>query len=242
MTAQIPKSLRKPKETDSSLLSKSTRRNQFRLEAVTSEFFEPLDELLADKEWLISDTATSLDCLAVGYLALMQTPKLPHDWLGRALKEKYPRLGKWTARFGRSTFGAFTNPAHALSPLPKGSGKEARALPWRAPARPTITAIALSIADSTLDAVPIIGQLRTNNQLKKSSQDPGLEDYERKQLAVIATNRNRELFSQIFAVTAGISTFVGYLFWVGILQLPKGRSNGAARRDFGPAGTMLGLG
>jgi hypothetical protein len=32
------------------LLGKSTHRNQFRLDAVTSEFFEPLHELLPEKE------------------------------------------------------------------------------------------------------------------------------------------------------------------------------------------------
>jgi hypothetical protein len=58
----------------------------------------------------------------------------------------------------------------------------------------------------------------------------------------MATNRNRELYSQIVAVTAGIGTFVGYLFWVGILQLPKRRSSETGKRNFGAAGAMLGLG
>jgi sorting and assembly machinery component 37 len=241
MTAQIPKSLRKPKETVSSLLGKSTHRNQFRLDAVTSEFCEPLNELLGDKEWFISDTVTSLDCLAIGYLALMQAPDLPHDWLRRALKEKYPRLGKWTAKFASSTFGESILPAHVLSPASRGSGKGQHGLPWQAPVRPTITTIASSVLENTMDALPIVGRLRANKQLKRSSQDPDLEDYERKQLAVMATNRNRELYSQIVAVGAGIGTFVGYLFWVGILQLPKRTSHETGKRNFGAAGAMLGL-
>jgi sorting and assembly machinery component 37 len=242
MTAQIPKSLRKPKETVSGLLGKGTHRNQFRLDAVTSEFFEPLDELLADKEWLISEDLTSLDCLALGYLALMQVPPLSHDWLRRAMKQKYPRLGKWTTRVARSTFGETTDPAHALSHSRHVNEKGVRDLPWQAPVQPTITAIATSILETTIDALPIVCQLRANRQLKKSSHDPELEDYERRQLAAIATNRNRELYSQIFAVSAGIGTFLGYLFWVGILQLPKRRSNDTAKRNFGAAGAMLGLG
>jgi sorting and assembly machinery component 37 len=243
LTAQIPKSLRKPKETVSSLLGKSTHRNQFRLDAVTSEFFEPLDDLLADKKWLISDTVASVDCLAIGYLALMHAPQLPHDWLRRAMEKKYPTLGKWTAQVVRSTFGDPINPSHALSPLPEGNRQGGRGLPWQAPVRPTITAIASSILDNTIDALPIVSQLRANKQLRKSSQeDPELEDYERNQLAVMATNRNRELYSQIFVIGAGIGTFVGYLFWVGILQLPKRRSHDNGKRDFGAAGAMLGLG
>jgi hypothetical protein len=60
-----------------------------------------------------------------------------------------------------------------------------------------------------MDALPIFGQLRPNKRLKKSCEDPRLEEYERKQLAIIAANRSRELYSQIFAVSVGISTFVG---------------------------------
>jgi sorting and assembly machinery component 37 len=241
LTAQIPKSLRKPKETVSSLLGKSTHRNQFRLDAVTFEFYEPLNELLGHKEWFISDVVTSLDCLAVGYLALMQAPHLPHDWLRSTLKEKYPRLGKWTAKFARSTFGEPILPSKALSPPHDVNGKGQRGLPWKAPLRPTVATIASSVLESTVDALPIVSQLRANKQLKKSSYDPELEDYERKQLAVMATNRNRELYSQIVAVGAGIGTFVGYLCWVGILQLPKRWSNDTGKRDFGAAGAMLGL-
>jgi sorting and assembly machinery component 37 len=242
LTAQIPKSLRKPKETVSSLLGKSTHRNQFRLDAVTSEFFESLDDL-ADKGWLISDTVTSVDCLAIGYLTLMHTPQLPHDWLRSAMKKKYPKLGKWTAQVARSTFGDPIDPSHALSPLPKGNRQGGRGLPWQAPVRPTVTAIALSLLDDTLDALPIVSQLRANKQLRKSSQeDPELEDYERKQLAVMATNRNRELYSQVFTIGAGIGMFAGYLFWVGILQLPRRWSRDNGRRNFGAAGAMLGLG
>ena len=242
MTAQIPKSLRKPKETVVSLFGKSTHRNQFRLDAVTSEFFEPVDELLAEKEWLISDTVTSLDCLAVGYLCLMQTPPLPHDWLWRAMKEKYPRLDKWAAQIARSTFGGPTMPGHALSPLLEGNGKGERSLPWQAPMPATIATIASTLLGNTIDALPIVGRLRANQQLKRSSENLGLEDYERKHLALLARNRNRELYGQIFAAGAGISTFVGYLFWVGILQLPKRRTNDAGKRSFGAAGAMLGLG
>jgi hypothetical protein len=55
-------------------------------------------------------------------------------------------------------------------------------------------------------------------------------------------NRNCKLYSQIVAVTAGIGTFVGYLFWVVMLQLPKRRGTETRKRDFGAAGAMLGLG
>jgi sorting and assembly machinery component 37 len=106
---------REPK-TVSTSLGKSTHRNQFRLDVVTSEFFKPLHELLAEKEWLIAETLTSLDCLAIGYLALMQTPQLPHNWLRRHEGE-ISTIGRWTAAVARRTFGRPTDPGHALSPL-----------------------------------------------------------------------------------------------------------------------------
>jgi hypothetical protein len=56
----------------------------------------------------------------------------------------------------------------------------------------------------------------------------------------MVTNRNCELYSQIVAVTTGIGTFVGYLFWVGMLQLPKRRSIETRKRDFGAAGGNAG--
>lgn len=241
LSAQIPKSLRKPKQTVSSMLGKSTHRNQFRLDAVTSDFLEPLDELLADKEWFIGATVTSLDCLALGYLALMQCSHLPLDWLSLALKEKYPRLGRWAEKFSRDTFGRPVAPSDAFFPSQDSVGKNAPRLPWQAPNRPTAGAIASAILENTIDALPVISQLRTNRQLKKMSQGPDVDDIESKQLSVMAESRNRELFSQLFAVGAGMGVFVGYLFWVGMLKIPGGQRASGGRRDFGMAGAMLGL-
>ncbi len=242
LTAQIPKSLRKPRQTVSSLLGQSTHRNQFRLDAITADFLEPLDELLADREWFIAETVSSLDCLAIGYLVLLQSPLLPLGWLKRALKEKYPHLGGWAESFSRDAFGDEVTPSEALSASREGSEKAKQGLPWQAPVRPTFGALAFTILDNTMDALPVVGQLRSNRQLKKASQDPDLDEYESKQLAVMASNRNQELYSQIFAVGAGIGVFIGHLFWVGMLKLPQRQRASGGRRDFGTAGAMLGLG
>ena len=224
------------------MLGKSTHRNQFRVDAVTADFLEPLNELLADKEWFITKTVSSLDCIAIGYLALMQSPHLPMDWLKRALKEKYPRLGKWVERFSRDAFGEEVTPSIALSTSREASEMRKQVLSWQAPIRPTFGSFTYTVLDNTLDALPVVGQMRTNRQLKKASQDPDLDEYESKQLAVMASNRNQELYSQIFAVGAGIGVFVGYLFWVGMLKLPQRQRASGGRRDFGTAGAMLGLG
>ena len=224
------------------MLGKSTHRNQFRLDAVTSDFFEPLDELLADKEWFVAETVSSLDCLAIGYLALMQSPHLPLGWLKRALKDKYPRLGRWAEKFSQDAFGEPVTPSHALFASHKVVERGKQGLPWQAPVRPTFRGVALTILENMVDTLPVIGQMRTNRELKKASQDPNLDDYESKQLAVMAANRNQELYSQILAVGTGVGVFVGYLFWVGMLKLPQRQRANGGRRDFGTAGAMLGLG
>ena len=221
MTAQIPKSLRKPKETISSILGKGAAKSQFRLDAVTEDFFAPMDELLGEKPFFLGDETTGLDCLAVGYLALMLKPDVPHDWLRHTLKDKYPRLAEWTNKMIAECF----NNEH---------------LPWREPEMPTIAGIAYTVLDNLVDSVPIVGAMRTNGYIKLSSQELGIDDYEARELALAARNRNRELYSQIVAVTGGIGAFVGYLFWVGMIKIPRRAANGG-RRDFGTAGAMLGL-
>ena len=221
MTAQIPKSLRKPKETVNSILGKSTAKIQFRLDAVTDDFFAPMDELLEDKSFFLGDEASGLDCLAVGYLALMLKPDVPHGFLRRAMKQKYPRLAEWTERMI----------AECLNN---------EQLPWQEGATPTIAEMLYTVLDTVVDSFPIVGTMRTNSQIKLSSQEPDLEDYEARRLALGARNRNRELYCQIAAVTGGIGAFVGYFFWVGMIKIPRRAVNGG-RRNFGTAGAMLGL-
>lgn len=244
MTAQIPKTLlKKPRDTVSGILGKSTHRSQFRLDAVTSEFLEPLSELLADKDWLLAETCSSLDCLAVGYLALMQSPEVPHNWLKRSLRDRFSNLAKWTDTFLRECYGGPMAPANAFLNQTFGDAeKRSSTLPWQVPMQPTFAAMGGTVVQGVLDSIPVVGQFRTNKQLKQAAQNPELDDLESKQLARIARNRNRELYSQIMGVGAGIGAFIGYLFWVGLLKLPdrsKRKENG--RRDFGEAGTLLGL-
>ena len=246
MTAQIPKSLlKKPKETVSGLLGKSTQRTQFRLDAVTAEFLEPVSEMLGSKRWFVSEHICTLDCMALGYLTLMQTPALAHPWLQQTLKVKFSNLYKWTEAFSRESFGPTVTATEVLSEvLSEGVGGKGggRSLPWQAPLRPTLSAMSAAILENMLDSVPIIGQVRATSLLRQASQDPELDDFESRQLALSARNRNRELYSQIVVVGAGIGTFVGYLFWVGLLRLPlKGKRKGNGRRDFGVGGAMLGL-
>ena len=243
LTAKIPKSLRRTRKTVSGLLAKGGHRNQFKLEAVTSNFLKPLDDLLGKKKWLLSEQTSCLDALAIGYLALIRAPDVPNAWLRQALVEKYPSLDKWTERVSRECFGHHTALSDALvTPAPLGLRVNEHVLPWQSPTRPTPRDIGSTVLRNILDAVPVISQIRVNHQLKRASQNPQLDDCDGRKLSRLSTYQSKELYSQIGTVSTGVGALVVYLLWAGLLRWPKGLTSSTGKRDFGTAGAMLGLG
>ncbi|KAF2436741.1 hypothetical protein EJ08DRAFT_644364 [Tothia fuscella] len=78
----------------------------FQLYQLSEAFFRPLNDLLGEKKYLLNeDEPTSLDCLAIGYLAPMLLAPVTQPWLADALKQRFPKLQKYTARFHGQTFG-----------------------------------------------------------------------------------------------------------------------------------------
>ncbi|KAK1594548.1 Tom37 C-terminal domain-containing protein [Colletotrichum navitas] len=71
-----------------------------KLHAITADALTPLEELRArgeetpgEKKRLFGgEVATSLDCLVVGYLALIQEVELPQPWLRTILEKRFPHL------------------------------------------------------------------------------------------------------------------------------------------------------
>ena len=221
LTAQIPERLRKPKQTVSKLLGQNAAKDRFRLDAVTAEFLEPVEELLGQEEFLLGDSMSSLDCLAIGYLALMQRPDLPHGWLRDALRKEYAQLGQWVDRIAKESF--------------EGT------LPWLAPTPITRTVRVLAVMEILVSTFPFIGRSHAVLELPRVQPATGKTIYARKQNAVSSLRRNQQFYDQIIFSTLGFSTFVAYMLWTGLLVLPQ-RNAQLARRDFGAAGAMLGLG
>jgi sorting and assembly machinery component 37 len=221
LTAQIPERLRSPKQTVSALLGKNAAKDRFRLDAVTAEFMEPIEELLGRKEQLQSKDVTSLDCLAIGYLALMQQPDLPQDWLKDALHKKYTRLGQWSEAFAKSTFE--------------------RPLRWRVPEPVTGSGRILAIVETLVGALPVVGRNRAAIELPETRSSSEKASYVTKQKAVRDLRNKQGIFDQIVFSSLGFGIFIGYMFWAGLLVLPR-RAAKPSRRDFGAAGAMLGLG
>lgn len=248
---QIPKSLlQKPRETVTSLLGRSTHRSQFRLDAITARFGEPLQELLGQKMYFFSETSmSSLDCLALGYLSLALIPQLSHPWLHETLKPKFSALAVYAERVSQKCFQTPVNVSNALvnvkeqakeSPHGKGATPHASSLPWQAPARASMSTIGYTVLQNMADSTPILKQFRANERLKQAATDAELGDLESKQLEAIAKAMRREQYSQIVTVATGISAFIGYLFYTGIVSLPK-REESDEKPDFGEAGELLGI-
>lgn len=124
---------------------------------------------------------------------------------------------------------------------------EKGALPWRAPERGGLLAIGSLVLENVLDSIPLVDQLRASNRLSRAANESGyMPEEEKKQVQAVATARRRELFSQVVTVGAGLSAFVGYLFYNGIISLStdNGEEEGGEKRnlaDMGEAGAMLAM-
>lgn len=221
LAAQIPERLRKPKETVSKLLGQNAAKDRFRLDAVTAEFMEPVEDLLGRKEYLLSDSMSSVDCLAIGYLALMQRTDQPHGWLKAALTEEHGRLGKWSEKIVKTSFES--------------------ALPWLASASVTGAERWLAVMGNLVAALPVVGRSHATIELPQVRSTQATTVHVSKQKAISKLRKSQRQFDQAVFSTLGFSTFIGYMLWTGLLVLPQ-RTAHSGRRDFGTAGAMLGLG
>ncbi|QDS68725.1 hypothetical protein FKW77_004350 [Venturia effusa] len=128
-------------------LRSQSRSDTFRIHQLTSEFFEPLERLLGDKKYLITnDGPTSLDCMALGYLSLMLYAPVPQQWLAEALKTRYPKLREYTDRIYKTTFQdaehKWTEHLYEASPSSASEGIKfigQEILKWASPRNKTIS-------------------------------------------------------------------------------------------------------
>ena len=227
LTAQIPKSLRKPTQTVTTLLGKTQQKNRFRLDTVTDDFLNPLSDMLRNKKWLLGDHASSADCLAISYLALMQAPQLKHGWLGQALRTTHSKLNDWARREAAAGFATM---ADAKSQLP-----------WQAVAPRSAARIFHDVLESSIGAVPVVSTPFANSEITYTTgkgQDRAREKYA--QLARV--QRHRDLYLEIFTSMVASAGLIAWLMHEGVLRLPRWTRGPPAGKRFGDAGTILGLG
>lgn len=219
---QIPRNLiRRPRDTVSSLLGKTAQQNQFKLDALTSEVFEPLEALLSGKTYLLSnDRATSLDCLALGFLSLALIPDLPYPWLRESMQAKAPGLARYTEGMRQRCFGGSVELSDVFSDEKKITQTQSK-LPWRAPERATFSKIGSTLLNTLADATPILKNVRMNNRLREVAEAPdsGLSGIESKAVSEYAQASKRDLYVSIASVAVGVAALVGYVFHIGLLSV-----------------------
>lgn len=237
LTAHIPKSLRKPRQTVTSLLGRNMQKNRFRLDAVTADFLDPLLEKLGDNKWLLGDTMSSVDCLALGYIALLQVPDLPQAWVKEALQTKYAALGRWASKHTPRVSGT---PFEVSVPMKQRSGTATTGiqLPWQKPSERTSQQVLHSVLESCVSALPVIGN--PYKPLEISNVEAGGDFHRNKQSQLTVVSRRREMYIQALVSTFAALGLVGYLSYKGMLHLPRYVAQPRARK-FGEAGAFLGL-
>lgn len=247
---KIPKNfIQRPRETVSGLLGRGSSQNQFRLEALTADFFEPLEAMLGQKAYLLTlkeeDTPTSLDCIALGYLSLALVPELAFPWLRDAMRAKAPLLSAYTERLRRRCFGdAAVEVAQAYSP----QSAPASPLPWRAPGRVSVAAVGSTLLAELADNTPFLSEIRRNNRLKQAAADSELSSVEKGALSMYADSSKKDMYVSIAATVGGVAALVGYMFHVGLISVAS-QEQGVEEEeeegtpDFGnlSAGDILGL-
>ena len=81
---------------------------RFRLDALVDGACEPLEMMLSEKRWLLSEErVSSLDCLALGYLSLMLVPDVPMMWLREGMESRWPALCGFVWRGLLVCFGGY---------------------------------------------------------------------------------------------------------------------------------------
>ncbi|KAF5865720.1 hypothetical protein ETB97_002698 [Aspergillus alliaceus] len=221
---QIPPNfIRRPRDTVTGLLGKTSQQNQFRLDAVTGELFEPLEEILANKAYLISgedDGPSSLDCLAVGYMSLALVPELSFSWLRDAMKSKAPRLTVYTERMRQQCYGLGVEVSHAYAP----SQDSGSSLPWRAPERARLSTLGSTLFNALADSTPILKDIRAQERLRVAAESPdsGLSEPDSQKLSSFARGQKKDILVNIAYAVGGVAALIGYMAYEGFFSVEMG--------------------
>jgi sorting and assembly machinery component 37 len=171
----IPETLRSSRKSVSEIVKQPHVASRIRLDGMADALWGPLDQLLGDKRYLLSEhSPSSLDCLAVAYLALALIPVLPEPWLAESMG-RYPRLCAYVHELRQRFFGGSTDMDGAIptrwsgdaagSPLGrKQESPNDSALPWKESRHESWISPGSAAAvwwENTLISVPVVGEYWT---------------------------------------------------------------------------------
>ncbi|KAF2837063.1 hypothetical protein M501DRAFT_1033250 [Patellaria atrata CBS 101060] len=229
------------------ILNKPEYAARFRLDALTKECLQPLDDLLGEKSYLLTDGAkgpSSLDCLAFGYLSLMLYPDFPQAWLREGF-DKYPRLQDYVHRMRDELVGGNTVVADVMA-LQHSTSPESHNLnlPWhpRVPEHPI--GVAQNVATSILSALPL------TSHFARPSIIPGIDVPETSTDAMRANTPSSPLLTPFLALSTILLAFVSSISYLSLNRDPRSEDDyvffsntEAARRNraqsFGEAGGFM---
>jgi sorting and assembly machinery component 37 len=240
--AQIPQSLKRPKETVTTVLTQPVHASQFRLDALMTSVLEPLQELLGEKRFFFSDKQiSSLDCLVLGYLALFLYPDLPQSWLADTMRSKYSKLCGYVDDLRGRFLGCpitihdfrVANQKSCLQGREDNRALHYTVLPWVTPEKRGFSQVGSLLLENIIDSLPLAQHLHKANRTYVTISDTDVKD---PKSSSDGNGLDRASNSQVLAIAAGVSAAVGYLFYIG---LSIGEKQKTSLRDLGEAGAIL---
>ncbi|KAM0329401.1 hypothetical protein ACHAQA_004708 [Verticillium albo-atrum] len=206
-----------------------TQAATIRLHALALDALAPLNALRAEGESTPGtklrlsssssspDTAaaapTSLDCLALGYLALIRRAPVPHDFLRKALEGSFPTLARMTTDL---TETCLTGPG----PLPWASGADAS---------PSLSRTLTRFASDVLLVTPVAGP-HYAAELRRQAETPSS--------SVVVAARALGVLALGSAVAFGAWSYRGMAPF-GLRRQEWARPAGGRLGEFGALGAML---
>lgn len=233
----IPKSLRSSRQTLSSLLQQTQQTSRFRLEALAEAVFNPLEQLLGKKRYMLSNKEPSnLDYLAFAYLALALIPVVPQPWLTETMRAKHPALCSYVENLMQEFFHGPTNVDRAL-PYRELRSRHPElfsrySLPWSpSPQNGTMSAISTLISH----AFGSLSPLDDPRIIKK--KDMPSEDKQRQ----FSSTVNSGKLPAVVALASGLVAVCSYLIYSKVAKFSSSGTKSKPRSlaDLGEAGAML---
>ena len=237
----IPESLRISRTSVMELVKRPQHAARFRLDALAGSFLEPLQKLLGKKSYMLSDDQpSSLDCVALAYLALAYTPQLPHAWAREIMTARYPELCAYVDRLSVEMFGgpvhisqAFLGPKDDLDKADTSPhAGSSRILPWRRPEQKGFTTVGSAILNATFKSLPLAKHLQRSILL-----DEKVAEGRRPALPYDPTSKQDNILLPLLAVGSTIVALGAYLFYTSNQSEPA--SQGNTLSAMGEAGAML---
>ncbi|KAI9645229.1 hypothetical protein NHQ30_005963 [Ciborinia camelliae] len=226
----IPESLRRGKQTVSSLLAASPETHaQIRLDGLATNFFESIQELKGEKKYLVSNShMSSLDCLALGFMSLMLYPRLPQPWLAKTMRKKFPDLVGWVEELKDEVWGALVSLDDAMLTKSDNNAdvnvnaveRKKINLPWQAPESRGVLNVGGVFLASLADSIPIVGQQRKDNRMRRSG---GEETGKNQDLDMDMDTDSRvwRYVATVGSLLAAAGLVAGYALHRGFIQLPE---------------------